>query len=129
MGQLHEISGRFQRLQSENAALKGYVISLQTELLQKAGHFPPAPPHVNLQANDSNAPREDGAQSHTSGTNEDQNEANGQAPMAPMRAFEQNLQDSAAQAVAEQQNRNHDPQLHTAGPVKRQRTASPSKHS
>ena len=50
----------YKGLQSENYALRDYVITLQARLLDATGDFPPPPPNVNINAPNTQQPQEHG---------------------------------------------------------------------
>ncbi|KAH6607670.1 transmembrane [Trichoderma cornu-damae] len=53
---LAELEHSYKSMQSENFALREYVIHLQSRLLDAQGEFPPPPPNVNLSQPSSAAP-------------------------------------------------------------------------
>lgn len=95
------LNASYKSVQAENYALREYIIALQGDLLQKAGNYPTPPPHLNLQPHRGPIPESSNAQSAASSAEDHRGPAGG-APTASMRSLEQELQASAAQAVAQQ---------------------------
>lgn len=56
MRDLADLEHSYKAMQSENYALREYVIHLQSRLLDTQGEFPPPPPNVNLSGPSAAAP-------------------------------------------------------------------------
>jgi len=105
--EFNTLNENFKAVQAENYQLRDYIITLQSRLLESPGEFPQPPSNINIQN-----PR---VSAHPPSEQ-------GRAPTAPMTTLQDELQASAAQAVAEHKHRSDDASYtHASGPNKRVR--------
>ena len=124
--EFNQLNDAYKAVQAENNALREYIVALQGDMLQRLGNYPQPPAHIDLRSHRDSIPEASSARQDENRSEDPQHPANRTAPTAPMRSFEDDLQVSAAQAVAEHKQRGEDVVRVNAGPPKRPRTAETS---
>ncbi|KAK4081633.1 transcriptional regulator family: bZIP [Trichoderma aggressivum f. europaeum] len=102
---LADLEHSYKSMQSENYALREYVIHLQSRLLDTQGEFPPPPPNVNLSQPSSAAPPPPSVAEHHQQQHQQQHQQHHQPPPPPQATNSTNSGvgtplEAVAQAVA-----------------------------